>query len=198
VMPKLGYTRMFERMLNHPNIQVMLNADYREVRDAIAHREVIYTGPIDEYFDFRMGRLPYRSLNFRFETHQIAHVQPVGTINFPNDYDYTRVTEFKHLTGQVHDRTTVVYEYPTADGDPYYPIPRPQNAALYKQYEALARITPGVTFAGRLGTYQYYNMDQVVAQALTMARRIGARLEGSSRAVETIMIAHDVESVIAR
>ena len=198
-MPLHGYTRMFQRMLDHPNIQVMLNADYRDVRDAIEHREVVYTGPIDEYYDFRLGPLPYRSLQFRFETHPVAQVQSVGTINFPNDYDYTRVTEFKHLTGQVHEQTTVVYEYPTADGAPYYPIPRPQNAALYREYEALARVTPGVHFAGRLGTYKYYNMDQVVGQALTMARRIGPgdELIGPI-GIEAIVFDQDVETVAVR
>ena len=176
-MPLHGYTRMFQRMLDHPKIQVLLNADYREVRDAITHAGVIYTGPIDEFFDFRLGPLPYRSLEFRFETHPVAQRQPVGTINFPNTHDYTRVTEFKHLTGQTHPQTSVVYEYPRADGDPYYPIPRPENAALYKQYAAMANSLPNVHFAGRLGTYQYYNMDQVVAQALALARQIGPRKE---------------------
>ena len=198
-MPLHGYTRMFQRMLDHPNIQVMLNADYRDVRDAIEHREVVYTGPIDEYYDFRLGPLPYRSLQFRFETHPVAQVQSVGTINFPNDYDYTRVTEFKHLTGQVHEQTTVVYEYPTADGAPYYPIPRPQNTALYREYEALARVTPGVHFAGRLGTYKYYNMDQVVGQALTMARRIGLGDELIVPiGIEAIVFDQDVETVAVR
>jgi len=96
-------------------------------------------------------------------------------INYPNDYAYTRVTEFKYLTGQEHDKTTLVYEYPRAEGDPYYPVPRPGNAALYNQYKALADVTPGVHFVGRLATYKYYNMDQVVAQALaTFARIVGA------------------------
>lgn len=174
-MPLHGYTRMFQRMLDHPNITVMLNADYRDVRDAISHRETIFTGPIDEFFDYRLGRLPYRSLTFRFETHPVPVFQQVGTVNYPNNYDYTRISEFKHLTGQKHDQTTVVYEYPQADGDPYYPIPRPENAALYKQYETLAAATPGVHFVGRLATYKYYNMDQVVAQALALSRRIGPR-----------------------
>jgi UDP-galactopyranose mutase len=177
-MPKHGYTRMFERMLDHPNIKVLLNADYREVRAVIPHREVIYTGPIDEFFEHRFGPLPYRSLSFRFETHPVEQFQPVGTINYPNDYDYTRVTEFKHLTGQIHPQTTIVYEHPRAEGDPYYPIPRPENAALYKQYESLAKRTPGVHFAGRLGTYKYYNMDQVIAQALMLARQLGPRRTG--------------------
>ncbi|MEA2586277.1 MAG: UDP-galactopyranose mutase [Thermomicrobiales bacterium] len=174
-MPRHGYTRMFERMLRHPRIKLLLNADYREVREIIPFRQLIYTGPIDEYFDHCFGKLPYRSLEFRFETHDLPVYQAVGTVNYPNEYEYTRITEFKHLTGQEHQRTTIVYEYPRADGDPYYPIPRPENAAIYKRYEALAEATPDVHFAGRLGTYKYYNMDQVVAQALTLHKRIGER-----------------------
>ena len=172
VMPKHGYTRMFERMLDDPNIKIMLNTDYREIQDFVPYRELIWTGPVDEYFDYQFGPLPYRSLEFRFETHATEVFQPVGTVNYPNDYDYTRVTEFKHLTGQRHPMTTIVYEYPRAEGDPYYPIPRPDNAERYKAYEALAQRTPNVHFAGRLATYRYYNMDQVVAQALTVWERI--------------------------
>jgi UDP-galactopyranose mutase len=175
-MPRLGYTRMFEQMLSHPNIKILLNCDYREVRNVIPHRELIYTGPIDSYFDYKFGKLPYRSLDFRFETLNKNLHQPVAVINYPNDYAYTRVTEFKHLTGQEHSKTSLVYEYPVADnGDPYYPIPQPQNAALYKRYEALADGTPHVHFAGRLGTYRYYNMDQVVAQALKLYARVGGQ-----------------------
>jgi UDP-galactopyranose mutase len=168
VMPRYGYTKMFERMLAHPNIEILLNTDYREIKGWIPHADVIYTGPIDEYFGYRFGRLPYRSLDFRFEMLNERRVQDVAVINYPNDYPYTRVTEFKHLTGQKHAKTTLVYEYPKAEGDPYYPVPRPANAELYKQYQALAAQTPNVHFAGRLGTYKYYNMDQVVAQALTL------------------------------
>ena len=171
-MPLHGYTRMFERMLDHANIEIMLETSYVDVRDAIAHGEVIYTGPIDEFFDYRYGRLPYRSLEFTFATHDVEWLQPVGTINYPNDHAYTRTTEMKHLTGQVHPRTTIVTEYPTAAGDPYYPIPRPDNEAMYKRYAALAADTPGVHFVGRLATYRYYNMDQVVAQALTVFNRL--------------------------
>jgi UDP-galactopyranose mutase len=173
-MPLHGYTRMFERMLAHPNIKVMLNTDYREIADVIPHRQVIYTGPIDDFFDCRLGRLPYRSLEFRFETIDASVHQPVGTINYPNDYDYTRITEFKHLTGQTHPKTTIVYEYPRAEGDPYYPVPRRENTERYKAYQALAEAVPGVTFVGRLATYRYYNMDQVVAQALATWERLRA------------------------
>jgi UDP-galactopyranose mutase len=171
-MPLHGYTRMFERMLEHRSIKVLLNADYREVRDVIPHREVIYTGPIDEYFDYRFGKLPYRSLEFRWETLDERVHQPVAVVNYPNEYAYTRVTEFKHLTGQEHTKTTLVTEYPRAEGDPYYPVPRSENAELYKRYKALADATSGVHFAGRLATYKYYNMDQVVAQALAVFDRM--------------------------
>jgi UDP-galactopyranose mutase len=176
VMPLHGYTRMFERMLDHPNIQLMLQTDYHEVKDLIPYREMIFTGPVDEYFDFRFGKLPYRSLRFRHETHDRERFQPAPVVNFPNEYPYTRCTEFKYITGQEHPKTSIVYEYPTAEGDPYYPIPRPRNAELYRRYEELARDTPGVHFVGHLATYRYYNMDQVVAQALTLcAKLIGVR-----------------------
>jgi UDP-galactopyranose mutase len=171
-MPLRGYTRLFERMLAHPNIKIMLNTDYHEIEGSVLFDEVIFTGPIDEYFDYQFGKLPYRSLQFTFETLNTPRVQPVAVINYPNDNLYTRVTEFKHLTGQEHAKTTRVYEYPQAEGDPYYPIPRAENMALYRRYQELADRTPGVHFVGRLGTYKYYNMDQVVAQALTAFAKI--------------------------
>jgi UDP-galactopyranose mutase len=167
-MPKFGFTRMFGQMLDHPNIHVLLNTDYREVKDAIPCKEMIYTGPVDEFFDYQYGKLPYRCLDFKHETHNMARFQPVAVVNYPNDYSYTRVTEFKHLTGQEHAKTSIVYEYPMAEGDPYYPIPKPENAEIYKKYQTLAAETQGVHFVGRLATYRYYNMDQVVAQALTV------------------------------
>jgi UDP-galactopyranose mutase len=171
-MPLHGYTRMFERMLAHPNIKIVLNTDHREADAFLPFRELVYTGPIDEYFDFRFGALPYRSLRFRHETHAVRQYQDAPVVNYPNENAYTRVTEFKWLTGQEHDRTSIVYEYPTDEGDPYYPVPRQENQERYRQYERLAAATPGVHFAGRLGTYKYYNMDQVVAQALTLARKL--------------------------
>ncbi|MDR4307196.1 UDP-galactopyranose mutase [Chelatococcus sambhunathii] len=172
MMPKHGYTRMFEKMLDHPNINIMLRTDYRDVRDVIPHRHLIFTGPIDEFFDFRFGKLPYRSLRFEHETHEAEQFQETGTVNYPMSEAYTRISEYKHITGQKHHATTVTYEYPTAEGDPYYPIPRPENQALYKRYQALARSTPNVRFVGRLATYRYYNMDQVVGQALAEFQRI--------------------------
>jgi UDP-galactopyranose mutase len=171
-MPLHGYTRMFERMLDHPNIKVLLNCDYREVEKDIPFREMIYTGPVDSYFDYCYGKLPYRSLEFKHETHDQAVFQSAPVVNYPNEQAYTRVTEFKYLTGQEHNRTSIVYEFPQAQGDPYYPVPRKENAAIYDKYKVLADQTRGVTFVGRLATYKYYNMDQIVAQALTTYGKI--------------------------
>jgi UDP-galactopyranose mutase len=171
-MPKLGYTRMFERMLTHPNIKILLGADYRDVARSIDFEQMMYTGPIDEYVEHRAGKLPYRSLEFIHETKDVARFQAVGTMNFPNEHPYTRITEFKHLTGQQHEKTSIVYEIPKAEGDPYYPVPRPENAAIYSAYKELAAGVRNVHFVGRLATYKYYNMDQVVAQALTLFSRL--------------------------
>ena len=172
-MPAQGFTRMFERMLDHPGIELMLGVDFAEVRDAYPHDHLVFTGPIDEYFGFRFGRLPYRSLRFRHENVDREWFQNVAVVNYPSEATpYTRVTEYKHLTGQVHDRTSITYEYPSADGDPYYPIPRDENQRLFKRYEALAIAQSDVTFVGRLATYRYYNMDQVVGQALGTYRRV--------------------------
>jgi UDP-galactopyranose mutase len=171
-MPLHGYTRMFENMLDHPNIKVLLNCDYREIEGEIPYRKLIYTGPVDTYFDCRFGILPYRSLEFKHETHDKAVFQSAPVVNFPNDHLYTRVTEFKYLTGQEHSKTSIVYEFPKAHGDAYYPVPRKENAALYAKYKTLADATPDVHFVGRLATYKYYNMDQIVAQALTTYSRI--------------------------
>jgi UDP-galactopyranose mutase len=179
-MPADGYTRLFENMLDQPGIKVELGVDFDDVRDGADYDGLIFTGPIDEYFDHRYGPLPYRSLDFRHETLDREWFQPVGTVNYPEEgVPYTRITEYKHLTGQSARKTTVTYEYPRADGDPYYPVPRPENQALYKRYEALALETPDVQFVGRLATYRYYNMDQVVGQALAAFRRIAER-EGRS------------------
>ncbi|WP_338050969.1 MULTISPECIES: UDP-galactopyranose mutase [Ramlibacter] len=174
-MPLHGYTRMFEKMLDHPNIHVMLNTDYRDVVDLLPWQHMVYTGPIDAFFHFKHGKLPYRSLEFRHVNLKQDRFQQVGTVNYPNDYGYTRISEFKHITGQEHPTTSVVYEYPRADGDPYYPVPKAENAALYRKYEAEADAMANVTFVGRLATYKYYNMDQVVAQALTAFKRLQER-----------------------
>ncbi|ARV59555.1 UDP-galactopyranose mutase [Nostocales cyanobacterium HT-58-2] len=174
-MPLHGFTRMFETMLAHPNIKVMLNTDYREIEKAIPCREMVYTGPVDEFFDYRYGKLPYRSLDFKHETHNTEVFQSAPVINYPNEHLYTRVTEFKYLTGQEHHKTSIVYEFPKAEGDPYYPVPRPENQEIYKQYKALADAMLDVYFVGRLATYKYYNMDQCVAQALTVYQQITSK-----------------------
>ena len=173
-MPLHGYTRMFENMLDHPNIKVLLNCDYREVEKDIPFREMIYTGPIDAFFDYRYGKLPYRSLEFKHETHNVEVYQSAPVINYPNEHLYTRVTEFKYLTGQEHSKTSIVYEFPQSEGDPYYPVPRKENASIYADYKALADAKPGVHFVGRLATYKYYNMDQIVGQALTVYSKMNS------------------------
>lgn len=172
-MPSDGYTRMFERMLDHPGIEVRLNTDYFAIRGGIEPRHVIYTGPIDAYFDYCYGRLPYRSLRFEHEhLPNCARYQEVGTVNFPNDHAYTRITEFRHLTGQLHGGTSIVKEYPQGEGEPYYPIPRLENEELYQRYKSLADDQGNATFIGRLAQYRYYNMDQVVAASIKAVENI--------------------------
>lgn len=176
MMPADGFTAMFERMVDHPNIELRLGTEYEDIRREVKPRHVVWTGPIDEFFGYRLGTLPYRSLEFERETRATPGgrlVQPVAVINYPNErIPFTRVTEFRHLTGQVSDFSTLTYEYPTAEGDPYYPIPRPENRERFRAYEALAtRERPDVLFVGRLARYQYLNMDQVVAQALVSVER---------------------------
>ncbi|MDB5200381.1 MAG: UDP-galactopyranose mutase [Chitinophagaceae bacterium] len=174
-MPLYGYTKMFEKMLSHPNIKIMLNTDYKEIVDSIPHKFMIYTGPVDAYFNYCYGKLPYRSLEFKFETVEAEKYQQTGTVNYPNEHPYTRITDFKYLTGQKHPKTTIVYEYPKADGDPYYPVPRPENAEIYKKYQQLTAAMTNTYFVGRLATYKYYNMDQVVAQSLTLFKKLMQR-----------------------
>jgi UDP-galactopyranose mutase len=177
-VPSNGYTKMFEAMLDHPNISVELGVDFLESRDLVRAAHIVYTGPVDAYFSYRFGRLPYRSLRFEHvHLPDRPRYQPVATINYPNEHDYIRVTEFKHLTGQEHAGTSIVREYPRSGGDPYYPVPRPENQLLYRRYQSLAAREKNVTFVGRLAQYRYYNMDQVVGAALKAAREI---LETSS------------------
>ena len=184
-MPADGFTAMFEKMLDHPNIDLLLGVDYAEARAAYPHAHLVFTGPIDEYFGYRYGRLPYRSLRFEHETLDQEWLQPVAVVNYPDEaVPFTRITEYKHLTGQAHPRTSITREYPQAEGDPYYPVPREENQALYKRYEALARAEDGVTFVGRLATYRYYNMDQIVGQALATFRKVFGE-ERRSRALVT-------------
>ncbi|MGJ0514047.1 UDP-galactopyranose mutase [Methylocystis sp.] len=181
-MPLHGYTRMFERMSDHPNINVMLQTDFEELRNEVFYRRLIFTGPIDEYFNFRFGKLPYRSLRFEHVTLDKRQHQPVAVVNYPQTEAYTRVTEYKHLTGQEHPKTSLTYEFPSDAGDPYYPVPRAENAEIYKRYEKLAIAQRNVWFVGRLATYRYYNMDQVVGQALATFRRINKEIPARNSA----------------
>lgn len=172
-MPAEGYTKMFERLLGHPNISVRTSVEYRQIVSACDVRRTVFSGPVDEYYGHRFGRLPYRSLRFEHQhLKDTAQLQAVGTVNYPNDHAYTRITEFKHLTGQQHAGTSIVREIPSAEGDPYYPIPNPANEALFKRYEALAETESDVFFIGRLAQYRYYNMDQVVGAALGLAKKL--------------------------
>lgn len=177
-IPAEGYTALFERMLDHPNICVMLSTDYSSICGRFENARIIYCGEIDAYFDYRFGALPYRSLRLSFETVDLEYQQPVATVNYPNTESFTRITEMKHLTGQTHPRTTLVTEYPTAhvpgENEPFYPVPRDETRALYNQYNTLARTDDRVIFCGRLGDYRYYNMDQAVGAALTLfEKKIG-------------------------
>lgn len=188
-MPRYGYTKMFEKMLDHPNIKILLNCDYREIIDEFPFEKIIYTGAVDEFFDYRYGKLPYRSLEFKHETHDTEVFQSAPVINYPNEHKYTRITEFKYLTGQEHKKTSIVYEVPQAEGDPYYPVPRQENAQLYAKYQALAQEHSSVHFVGRLATYRYYNMDQIVAQALmTYGKIVGMKRQEATLKVSTKQI----------
>jgi UDP-galactopyranose mutase len=174
-LPRDGYTAMFATMLDYPGIDVELGVDYEDVPQNARPERLVWTGSIDAFFGHRLGHLPYRSLRFELETRQTPGgrlVQPAGTVNYPNErIPYTRVTEFRHLTGQSAETSTLAYEYPMPDGDPYYPIPRPENRELYHRYERLAQEHPQVLFVGRLARYQYLNMDQVVAAAMVAVAR---------------------------
>jgi UDP-galactopyranose mutase len=179
-MPADGYTAMFECMLDHPLIDVELGVEYLDVRDGVDVGHVVWTGPIDELYAFRFGKLPYRSLRFETRsepTPNHGRLQSVAVVNHPDAATpYTRVTEYRHMTGQHrHPWTTQHVEYPCSEGDPYYPIPRPENRELYRRYEELSEREGGVTFVGRLARYQYLNMDQVVGQALATAERLLSR-----------------------
>jgi UDP-galactopyranose mutase len=175
-MPKLGFTHMFENMLDHDNISIQTGVDFADVKNDVLYDQLVFTGPVDEFFDWRYGPLPYRSLKFRHETLDMEQFQPVAVVNYPHpDVPYTRISEYKHLTGQKHPKTSITYEYPSAEGDPYYPIPNAEAQGLYKRYEELALNRPDVAFIGRLATYKYYNMDQVTGQALATYRRMAAQ-----------------------
>jgi UDP-galactopyranose mutase len=187
MMPRDGYTVMFNNMLDHPNIDLLLSTDYHDIIDEVDADHTIFTGPIDEYFGFRYGKLPYRSLRFEHKVVDEEVFQPVAVVNYPDpQVPYTRITEYKYLTGQRHSKTSITYEYPSAEGDPYYPIPRAENQELFKKYEALADATANVTFVGRLATYRYYNMDQVVGQALATFRRIDEKRKAQAKTAAAV------------
>ncbi len=185
-LPKYGYTEMFKKMLNHPNIHVMLNTKYQDVvtisKDGHTlfgqpfEGQIIYTGKIDELFDFRYGELPYRSLRFEYDTYDVEYKQTVGQLNSPNNYDFTRTTEFKYLTGQQHSKTTLAREYPQpyirGENIPYYPIIAEENQQQYKCYKQLADELTDVHLVGRLAEYKYYDMDAVVAAALKTYKKL--------------------------
>jgi UDP-galactopyranose mutase len=175
-MPLNGYTKLFKKMLSHKSIEIRLGLDYFEEKENMSFQHLVYTGPIDKFFNYRFGELPYRSLQFEFEHLDDSSFQPVATVNYPNEFGYTRITEMKKLTGQTCDGTTLVTEYPTNHGDPYYPIPTLQNATTYKKYQALAGSEEGTSFVGRLAQYKYFNMDQVVGSALEKSEILISKL----------------------
>ena len=181
LMPAGGYTAMVERMTDHPRIERVLGVDYREIADRVRARHIVFTGPIDAYFDHCYGKLPYRSLRFDFTTYDTERYQATGCVNEPDEnVPYTRTTEYKHLTGQRHAKTIVSREYPTDAGEPYYPIPAPESREQYRKYALLAQRTRGVTFVGRLAEYRYYNMDQAVASALRTAENLVSVIRAAS------------------
>jgi UDP-galactopyranose mutase len=171
-IPESGYTEMFKKMTDHPHVTIILNTDYREIVSRKKYQEIIFTGPIDEYFDYCYGALPYRSLDFKFATLPIEKFQNAAVVNYPNDYNYTRITEFKHFYFQPHSHTTICYEYPQSKGDPYYPIPKFEYQELYLKYKEKGTSLINTYFVGRLAEYRYYNMDQVVLAALEKADSI--------------------------
>jgi len=165
--PKHGYTKMCENMLAHPNIKIMLKTDYKEVIQDVDYDLLVYTGPIDYFFDYEFGKLLYRSIRFQFETYDIESYQQVVSSRYPTmDYDYSRITEFKKMTGQNHPKTTILKEYPCFGEDPYYPYPTNDQARLYEKYAKKANMEEKVLFVGRLAEYKYYDMDDVIAAAL--------------------------------
>ncbi|PLC49068.1 UDP-galactopyranose mutase [Pollutimonas subterranea] len=189
-MPLHGYTRMFDSMLDHPNITVATGTAFKDIPASVKYDHLIYCGPIDEFFDYRYGKLPYRSLDFRHVTLDQSQFQPAAVVNYPGeDVPHTRITEYKYLTGQQHRKTSITYEIPSSEGDPYYPVPRPENFERFRKYQELGDASSSVTFVGRLATYRYYNMDQVVAQALTVYARIAERETKQQRPYKSIVAA---------
>ncbi len=164
--PKHGYTKMCENMLRSKKIKILLNTDYKEIISDIKYDVLIYTGPIDYYFDYEFGELLYRSIDFKFETYDMNSYQPTASTRYPKDYDYTRITEFKKMTGQKHQKTTILKEYPCFGKEPYYPYPTSEWKNMYEKYKAKADLEKNTIFLGRLAEYKYYDMDDVIAKAL--------------------------------
>ena len=179
-LPKFGYTKMIENMLNHKNIKLMLNTDFKEICtlkdkdfylfDKKFYGKVIYTGQIDELFDYKFEELPYRSVDMRFETIEKEFYQEKATINYPNDYDFTRITEFKHIHPINSSKTTILKEYPQEYiknvNTPYYPIFTTENQERYNQYLEYSKEFKNLILVGRLAEYKYYDMDDIVIRAL--------------------------------
>ncbi|MDY6986513.1 MAG: UDP-galactopyranose mutase [Thermodesulfobacteriota bacterium] len=167
-LPKYGYHRLFQKMISNPRISILLNTDYRDLRQQMTFKHIFYTGPIDQFYDYQFGPLPYRSLRFEFETLDVEYFQEAMQVNFPNSHAFTRIVEIKHATKQRIPSTTIVREYPIPGqlGDPYYPVPKEANYKLYEKYSQLSARERNTSFVGRLATYRYYNMDEVVDQAL--------------------------------
>jgi UDP-galactopyranose mutase len=173
IIPSDGYTELFRSMINHPNIELKLNCEFKDIQSG-TFEKLIYTGLIDEYFHYKHGKLPYRSLNFKYDLYDLEYRQPVASIHYPNEFQYTRTTEYKHITGQINSKTVVSTEYPSSEGEPYYPIPTADNIKLYEKYKSEAVMQGSTEFVGRMASYQYYNMDQVVAQSLKLFEKIAS------------------------
>jgi len=192
-MPADGYAELFESMLRHPHIELELSCEFRRGVDETQVRHTVYTGPIDAFYDCRYGQLAYRSLRFEHfhvpEVAPSAFVQPAPVINYPCEFQYTRITEFKQLTGQIRHGSSLVREFPTGTGDPYYPIPCAETEELYRRYRDLADTETDVSFVGRLAQYRYYNMDQVVAAALLLARSLANKLSAPAAPREVVFAA---------
>lgn len=170
-LPEHGYTAMFETMLDHPAIETRLNCRYHDLPDDAKRLPTLYSGCIDEYFNHRHGRLPYRSLRFVFKTYDYAWHQPAGVVTYPNDYDFVRVTEFKHWTREESDQTSVVYEYPCGEGEPYYPMPTLEARELHQKYVAAAEAIPGMHFIGPFGRYRSMDLNHAALDAMETVER---------------------------
>lgn len=174
-IPTAGYTGLVEAILDHPKIALLTGADYFDLRQELSARTTVFTGELDRYFDYRFGKLEYRSLRLDFVTMDTPKYQDVAVVNYPNDYEWTRITEFKHLSGERSDKTTILFEYPSAEGEPYYVVYSEDNLARRKKYlevAAMEKKEQNVFFLGRLAEYKYYNMDQVIEAAIQLSGEI--------------------------